>query len=327
MKPGIVRRGDEGVCPAAQPDKMVAVMSYESRPTGLQAIGRQDWTAVVALKPAAVGKSRLAALAAPLRRRLAVQMALDTLTALASATARLVVVSNSTTIRDRLRRAGITADVIADPDPGGLNNALRAGESVLKAAGARKVLACVGDLPALTTEAVDAVIATMVDLGPRSGHRGFVADHDGTGSTMLLADGVSLDPRFGAGSAAAHRASGAVDLARLASDPGTDSPGADGILRRARTDVDDPDDLPRAIGVGVGRHTASLIGNGRLADYVSLTVTGSADSAVHFTATSDSGREFTFSDTEVDAAIGSPRIGDRLHAAVDEVRVISVWSD
>jgi 2-phospho-L-lactate guanylyltransferase len=298
------------------PDKKENVNPYES------------WAAIVALKPAAVGKSRLAALPDPLRRRLAVQMALDALTALAATTSHLVVVSDSSTIRRRLQLAGIAADVIADPKPGGLNNALRAGEATVRDAGARRVLACVGDLPALTASAVATVISTMGRIPADRPRRGFVADRDGTGSTMLLADGVPLDPHFGRGSAAAHRSSGAVELNHLAdgavaershdNDP-------DGDIARARTDVDDPDDLPRAIAIGVGTNTASLISNNRLADYTVVTITGIND-AMGFTGRSESGQEFAFSDVELDASIGRPAVGDRLHAAVADDHVISLWA-
>lgn len=61
----------------------------------------------------------------------------------------------------------------------------------------------------------------------------------------MATPGVPLDPRFGAGSAAAHAASGA--RAVTAGVP---------TLRR---DVDTPDDLAAAIALGVGPRTAQLV--------------------------------------------------------------------
>lgn len=284
-----------------------------------------DWAAVVALKPATIGKSRLAALPGPLRHRLAAMMALDTLAALASATSRLVVVSDSTTVDRRLQRAGIDAVVITDPEPGGLNNALRAGEAVLRADRQRAVLACVGDLPTLTPGAVRAVIDAMTLAANQQHRRGFVADLAGTGSTMLLADRVGLDPRFGPGSAAAHRSSGAADLAALrTATPLPDRCVGDEFLR-ARTDVDAPKDLPGAIRVGVGPHTASLIADGRLADYAELTITRLPVGGRHrYKAISTSGQEFSIAADAIETDV-SLSVGQRLHAAVRGDLPVSAW--
>ena len=63
--------------------------------------------AVVALKPSEYAKSRLD-LPAPLRRRLAETMALDTLRALAAAVSRVVVVSGQPALASRLTPGGDT---------------------------------------------------------------------------------------------------------------------------------------------------------------------------------------------------------------------------
>jgi 2-phospho-L-lactate guanylyltransferase len=73
-----------------------------------------------------------------------------------------------------------------------------------------------------------------------------VADAAGTGTTLLTALGVGLDPHFGAGSARAHQQAGAVPLAG-------DWPG----LTR---DVDTAEDLRAALALGVGPRTAALAG-------------------------------------------------------------------
>lgn len=121
----------------------------------------------------------------------------------------------------------------------GLNGALRDG-----AAFARRrwpgdgIAALVGDVPALRADE----LAEALDAA--AGHaRAFVADRDGTGTTLLTAGpGVELDPRFGTGSAARHR-SIAVEL-----------DGGPGL----RYDVDTAQDLAAAAEVGLGAHTADL---------------------------------------------------------------------
>jgi 2-phospho-L-lactate guanylyltransferase len=62
------------------------------------------------------------------------------------------------------------------------------------------------DLPCLRTGDLDVVLAHP--------DRAFVADADGSGSTLLLAPaGSELRPYFGPGSARAHSRSGAVRVA------------------------------------------------------------------------------------------------------------------
>ena len=96
------------------------------------------------------------------------------------------------------------------------------------------------DLPALRPAELGAALAAAEDF-PRS----FVADAQGTGTTLLTARGTPLRPRFGPGSAAAHEADGAQRLAG-------DWPG----LTR---DVDTDDDLRVAQRFGVGPATAALL--------------------------------------------------------------------
>ena len=79
-----------------------------------------------------------------------------------------------------------------------------------------------------------------------------MADAAGIGSTLLTArPGVELGPRFGERSRAAHRSSGAVELAA--------SPGALAGLRR---DVDTEVDLWDAVRLGVGPATTDALAHG-----------------------------------------------------------------
>ena len=197
--------------------------------------------AVVALKPGTPAKSRLASMGDALRRELAWAMAVDTLTALHEVLDQVLVVG---TVRaGELTRLGLDLSVIADPDEPGLNAALTHGAETLRAGGANTVLACVGDLPALRAASVRAVLAAAEPYD-----RAFVADGSGLGTTMLIARGTILDPRFGGGSAAAHGDSGARALSP------EELPVPD-----ARADVDTEADLEAARRIGVGRATTEVL--------------------------------------------------------------------
>jgi 2-phospho-L-lactate guanylyltransferase len=269
--------------------------------------------AVVALKPATIAKTRLGALPAPIRQRLAIAMALDTLTALAAAVSRLVVVSDQPTLPGILSRAGIAAELRPEPDPSGMNAALAFGAQILRTAGCDQVLACVGDLPALTPEAVRAALAAADDHGESA--RMYVPDRLGDGTTMLIANGTDLDPRFQGESASAHRDSGAAGLLL-------------GDFPQARTDVDAPDDVAAVIGLGVGRHTAQLIDSQRrrIADYLPVTVAAPAPQPTgDYAVITDTGVRAVLSVTALDAQIRMLRPGQRLHAAAVGEQLISAW--
>ena len=87
------------------------------------------------------------------------------------------------------------------------------------------------------------IVAAMLDAERQ---RAFVADAQGTGTTLLTAVGVPLDPRFGHGSADSHRSGGAVPLTGH----------WPGLLR----DVDTEADLRAAVALGAGPRTAALVG-------------------------------------------------------------------
>jgi 2-phospho-L-lactate guanylyltransferase len=131
--------------------------------------------------------------------------------------------------------------VVPEGDEGGLNRAFSLGA---EQAGGGPVVALTADLPALRpvelTAALRAAAAAPAD-------RRFVADTPGTGTVLLAAPAdVPLDPHFGAASAEAHAASGATPLR--------------GTWPSLRRDVDTAADLAAAAVLGLGRHTASLVG-------------------------------------------------------------------
>ncbi|MFC0433013.1 2-phospho-L-lactate guanylyltransferase [Kutzneria buriramensis] len=162
---------------------------------------------------------------------LVVALALDTITAAAAAdgVGDVVVVTSDPMLTAVLRAEGIRCVPEAEP---GLNEAYRHGASLL----GRHVGALQADLPALRSEELAAAIAAA------DGKRAFVPDRQGTGTTLLIAaPGEPLDPRFGVGSAAAHRSSGAIELI--------------GDWPTVRCDVDTEADLSVAAGLGLGPRT------------------------------------------------------------------------
>lgn len=162
---------------------------------------------------------------------LVVALALDTITAAAGADGvrDVVVVTSDPMLTAVLRTEGIRCVPEAEP---GLNEAYRHGASML----GRHVGALQADLPALRSAELAAAI-TAAD-----GKRAFCPDRQGTGTTLLIsAPGEPLDPRFGVGSAQAHRESGAIELI--------------GDWPSLRCDVDTEADLAIAAELGLGPRT------------------------------------------------------------------------
>ncbi|ORX08464.1 2-phospho-L-lactate guanylyltransferase [Mycolicibacillus trivialis] len=210
-------------------------------------VGSQTGTGIgliIAVKRLTVAKTRLAsALPDRTREALVLAMLADTL---AAATAvpglgPVLVVTPDEAAADTARRHG--ARVLADPTPAGhpdpLNQAIGHGETALadRSAG---VAVLQGDLPALRTEELAAALAAARDHA-----RSFVADRQTTGTAALFAFGAALSPRFGPDSAAGHRRSGAVELA--------------GRWPGLRCDIDTPEDLAVARGLGLGAETARVL--------------------------------------------------------------------
>jgi len=91
-----------------------------------------------------------------------------------------------------------------------------------------------------------APLSTLLNGASTSAY-GFVADHIGLGTTLVInRSGRPVTTDFGPHSASSHRALGFDDLTEFADDS-------------LRLDVDTPDDLERAIVVGLGPAAARLI--------------------------------------------------------------------
>jgi 2-phospho-L-lactate guanylyltransferase len=207
---------------------------------------------VVPVKPLYAAKSRLRGAAdrgvgdADAHAALALALAHDTVAAVRAARAvrRLLVISSDPVVAAEMAAVGVE---VAPDVGGGLNAALRHGAALLRADDpGTPVGALQADLPALRPEELDDAVTTAGRVVLAGGGRAFCADADGTGTTLLLAAaGAALDPRFGDGSAARHRASGAVAL--------------DGAWPGLRRDVDTGDDLCAAAGLGLGPHTRAVL--------------------------------------------------------------------
>jgi 2-phospho-L-lactate/phosphoenolpyruvate guanylyltransferase len=202
------------------------------------------WSVVVPAKRLSVAKTRLTPLPDGLggppdvvRARLVLALLADTVSAaLASAAvADVLVVTDDPDAGSVV--TGLGARTVPDVPDRGLNPALAHGAL---ASGSRAVAALSSDLPALRPEELTAALSAAA-AAPRC----FVADAQGTGTTLLTANGADLAPAFGAGSAERHRAGGARRLTG-------DWPG----LAR---DVDTPEDLRAALALGVGRHTGEVL--------------------------------------------------------------------
>lgn len=224
------------------------------------------WSIVIPVKRLSLAKTRLsAALAAstpdnllltssgsadqpvpedrlPANGQIALAMASDTVcAALASASVADVIVVTD----DQLAAATLSAlgaRVVPDAPDDGLNAALRYGAELAALHRPDAAVAALSaDLAALAaSELTDALVKA-------TGHpRAFVADAQGTGTTLLSAlPGHDLEPRFGIASALAHRRHGAHAL--------------DGDWPTLRRDLDTPADVAVAARLGLGPATAAQL--------------------------------------------------------------------
>lgn len=210
-----------------------------SRPDPDGAIG-----VIVAVKRLSAAKTRLAPMfSAPGREELVLGMLVDTLAAATRVSSVRVIMVVTPDDVAAAAAAELGATVIADPTPAGhpdpLNNAITAAERTVSDS-VSNIVVLQGDLPALQSrELAEAIAAAR--LHPRS----FIADRLGTGTAALCAFDSPLDPRFGLNSAERHKHSGAVEL--TGSWPGL------------RCDIDTPDDLAIARGLGLGPATMRAI--------------------------------------------------------------------
>jgi 2-phospho-L-lactate/phosphoenolpyruvate guanylyltransferase len=202
------------------------------------------WSAVVPVKRLPVAKSRLYRPGWPrsAHAELALALALDTVAAAleTAPVARAVVVTDDPDAGPAMRRLG--ALVVSDEPDAGLNPALEFGaRRAVELAPADGVVALSADLPALRPDDLAAALAVAAEH-PRA----FVADVAGTGTTLLAAaPGVALVPRYGPDSRAAHRDSGAVELA--------------GEWPSLQRDVDTAADLAAAAQLGLGPATSQWL--------------------------------------------------------------------
>lgn len=208
---------------------------------------------IVPVKLLTVAKSRLRGAAddgvgdARAHARLALALAHDTITAVrgAARVRHLIVISSDPVVAAELAAAGV--EVVPDGPVTGLNAAYDSGAALIRLRDPRAVVGALqADLPALRSAELDAAVDDAIALFAAGASRAFCPDADGTGTTFLLAAaGVALDPRFGGGSAARHRESGAVPL-----------PGDRLGLRR---DVDTAEDLRAAAEMGLGACTTAVL--------------------------------------------------------------------
>ena len=201
-----------------------------------------SWSLVVPVKVLAQAKTRLAALAGQDRPALALAMAADTVAAALESpeVGRVIVVTDDPQAAQVLASLGA---VIVPEQPGrGLNRALRHGAAHSAHRWPRSGIGgLAADLPALRPAELSIALRAAARW-PQA----FVPDSDGSGTTLYaVRPGTAFVPRFGRGSAARHRAAGAVELTR----PG---------LASLRRDVDKPADLRGARELGLGTRTAAL---------------------------------------------------------------------
>ena len=201
-----------------------------------------SWSVVVPAKRLDVAKTRLRPLTAgrddagTAHRELVLALLADTVAAAVAcpAVGTVVVVTDEPAAAEVVRELG--ARTVPDEPDGGLNPALEHGA---RSASGTAVAALSSDLPALRPEELAAALAAASGVA-----RGFVADAQGTGTTLLTAVDTDLRPAFGPGSAEAHLSGGAVPL----SGPWP------GLVR----DVDTEADLRAALLLGTGRRTTAL---------------------------------------------------------------------
>lgn len=202
------------------------------------------WAAVVPVKGGPLAKSRLG-LPRAVRSALADAFARDTVEALLGGRPGMpvLVVTSSAEVAAWAASAGCR--VVADPGQG-LDAAVASGVRAAGDLGAAGVAVVLGDHPALRPAEVATALDAVADL-PRT----VVPDAEGSGTAMLtLPPGAPVRTAFGPGSARAHEALGHV----------LRTPHAPGL----RLDVDDAPSLAGALRLGVGRHTADVLGRATL---------------------------------------------------------------
>jgi len=203
---------------------------------------RPHFVVLVPVKDPDVGKSRLH-VPEHLRPGLASAFALDTVHAAreAAVVAEVVVVTGDPGFAEVVAELGFAC---IDDVVGGLNASLMsAAPSVRERHPYARPVALCADLPCLRPADLMTALGA-VDALPNDA-AAYVADTDGTGTTLYTAPYDAFDPRFGHGSAAAHADAGALAIL--------------GDLPTLRRDVDDEASLAVALRLGVGRFTQDVV--------------------------------------------------------------------
>ena len=200
------------------------------------------WSLVVPVKHLGRAKSRLALAAGDRREDLALAIACDTVEAALACAGVTEVFAVTEDPRAGAELAALGAAVVGGEPGTGLNPALAHGARVargrLPGAG---VCALSADLPSLRPAELDRVLAEAALHG-----RSFLPDAPGVGTTLIAAaPGHPFTPAFEGASRARHRAGGAHELALTG-------------VASVRRDVDTPEDLREAVGLGVGPRTREL---------------------------------------------------------------------
>lgn len=202
---------------------------------------RRRFVALVPVKPPAVGKSRMTGVTGDVRVALAAGFALDVVAACRATPSveRVLAVTDDAGFAAELARSG--AAVVPDGVADDLNETLRlaALEAARRWPGLVPVAVC-ADLPALRPDDLATALAAWPGRAP-----GFVADSDGSGTTLYVAEVDDFAPAFGRDSRRAHLGAGAAEI------PGT--------LASLRRDVDDVASLAAAGELGLGPRTAAAV--------------------------------------------------------------------
>jgi 2-phospho-L-lactate guanylyltransferase len=162
------------------------------------------WTILVPVKDTARGKSRID-LPAELRRRLALAMALDTVTAAARCGSVMAIVEAEA---DAVALSAVPGVMAHRTGVTGLNESIRDGIKALSGSGlaTNRVAVLPGDLPGLRHAELSVVLQECA-AHPFS----VVADHQGVGTTLLAAtEPGALDPQYGPDSCRRHQLAGAI---------------------------------------------------------------------------------------------------------------------
>lgn len=197
------------------------------------------WWVVIPLKDTRRAKSRLRGPRGE-RRRLAIAMAQDTLSAAVEAAGveGVLAVCQTEDDSDLFSLAGVT---VAVREALGINEAITAGALAVFAADPEANIAVLpGDLPYLQPAELDVALVKAATLDSAC-----VADRDGTGTTLFTARaGQALSPAYGEGSLRAHLDGGAIELGMP-------------VWSGLRRDVDEPDDL--VVNASLGCRTRELL--------------------------------------------------------------------